>query len=123
MPLGFSDQERAYYRLKHILTAIGDIDGMLGGKGLADLEKDRIARAAYERFLEIICKASRHVTPELKAETPEVRWREIADLGNRLRHAYDRLNLGILWEIYAKGHLATLRVAVERLKWQIEASQ
>jgi uncharacterized protein with HEPN domain len=116
MPSGFSDQERIYHRLKHVLKAIDDIYRMLDGKDITYLENDWIARAAYERLLEIICEASRYVTSDLREKSPEVPWRKMGDLGNRLRHAYDLINLDIIWDIYAKGDLATVRAVALRLR-------
>ena len=68
-------------------------------------------KAALERFLEIVSEASRHIPMELKAASPLIRWRRIADIGNHLRHAYQHVDVDILWGIYAEGELARLRGA------------
>lgn len=67
-------------------------------------------------MLEIICEASRYVAPELREKSPEVPWRKIGDLGNRLRHAYDLINLDIIRDIYAKDELAVLWAVAVRLR-------
>jgi uncharacterized protein with HEPN domain len=37
---------------------------------------------------------------ELAAKlAPQIPWRQIHDLGNQLRHAYDSINVDTLWEI------------------------
>jgi uncharacterized protein with HEPN domain len=41
---------------------------------------------AVERGLEIISEASRHVPPDLQAPETEIPWRQIAAIGNLLRH-------------------------------------
>ena len=56
--------------------------------------------AAFERFLEIISEATRHIPIALKEFRPEIPWRRIADLGNWLRHVYDRVDGPLLWAIY-----------------------
>ncbi|MBB3978993.1 uncharacterized protein with HEPN domain [Rhizobium azooxidifex] len=71
-----------------MLDAIEQIERMLAEKTLEDLNGDRYLRAAYERFLEILSEASRHVPPDLKDAFPDIPWRRIADIGNHLRHAY-----------------------------------
>jgi uncharacterized protein with HEPN domain len=57
--------DRAKYRLRDIANAIDDIDSLLSGKSFSDVQADRFMRAAFERFLEIISEASRHVPDAL----------------------------------------------------------
>ena len=102
-------------RLKDILDAIGQIELLLKDKGPDDLDKDRVLTAAYERFLEIISEASRHIPEIFKVDSPQVPWRGIADIGNWLRHAYHNVDREILWRIYADGKLSELRAVVSRI--------
>src|SRR5690606_10244933 len=62
---------------------------------------DFITGAAFERFLEVVSEASRHVPDEWKQEFgPDIPWREIAGIGNVLRHAYRTVAMRRLWLIY-----------------------
>lgn len=63
-------------------SAIDQINLLLAEKTLADLVGQPALRAAFERFLEIISEASRHVPDRLKADFVDIEWRRIADLGN-----------------------------------------
>jgi uncharacterized protein with HEPN domain len=40
--------------------------------------------------LEIISEASRHIPDDLKELAPDIPWRQIAAIGNLLRHEYQR---------------------------------
>jgi uncharacterized protein with HEPN domain len=104
--------DRTIYRLRDIIDAIGQIDLLLDGKIFEDVQTDRVLRAAFERFLEILSEASRHIPAELKDQAPETPWRRIGDIGNHLRHAYNRVDAEILWNLYANGDLADLRRVV-----------
>lgn len=106
---------RTISRLHDIVDAIEQIDLMLQGKTLSELSDNRVLRAAFERFLEIISEAARHLPDQLKNSQPEISWRRIADLGNHLRHAYHRTDPESLWRIYADGHLRELKAAVVRI--------
>jgi uncharacterized protein with HEPN domain len=87
-------------RLAHIKETIGNIRRLLAGKTIAQVESDVFVRAALERFLEIVSEASRHIPAEWKGESgAAVPWRDIANFGNVLRHAYDHVEVGILWSI------------------------
>lgn len=107
--------DRSSRRLNDILDAIDQIGLLLAERSLADIESDRVVRAAFERFLEIISEASRHIPDDTKARAGGLPWRRIADLGNHLRHAYQKVDAETLWNIHASGELSTLRAAVVRL--------
>ena len=105
--------DRVVFRLRDIIDAVDQIDKLLVEKSFADVFSDRICRAAFERFLEILSEASRHVPTELKDSAPEIPWVNIANIGNHLRHAYHRVDFELLWRIYEDGDLVELRAATE----------
>jgi uncharacterized protein with HEPN domain len=107
-------RERAVSRLTHIKTAIQDIYNLLEGKSLVTLRTEKATRAAFERFLEIISEASRHVPDEWKAAYPTIAWQDVASIGNRFRHAYDDIDPAIIWDIY-KFDLESLEAAVDKM--------
>ena len=91
---------RAYWRATDMQTSISAIRDLLGGKNVGALKSEAATQAAFERFLEKISEASRHIPNDLKEEFSDIPWRQIADLGNFLRHVYDKVDLEILWSIY-----------------------
>jgi uncharacterized protein with HEPN domain len=101
-------------RLEHVLDAIRDIETLLKGVNYDTFEADRIRRLAIERLLEIICEATRHVPPSLKATEPEIPWQKITNFGNQLRHAYHQTDPGIVWSVIHED-LGPLKVFVERV--------
>jgi uncharacterized protein with HEPN domain len=87
---------------------------LLNGKSPSQVDGDLFARAALERFLEIISEASRHLPHAWKADHPEIPWRRIADIGNVMRHAYSAVDLSILWAIYERD-LGPLEAAIDAM--------
>ena len=69
---------------------------------------------AVERGLEIISEATRHVPDDYKALAPEIPWRQIAAIGNLLRHEYQRADTSATWNIVTE-HLPPLAAAISRL--------
>ncbi len=92
--------DRSFYRLADMQKSISEIKSLLANKAMDDLWNDSVVRAAFERFLEVMSEASRHVPDDWKSEFPEIEWRKIADLGNHLRHAYHKTDYEILWRVY-----------------------
>lgn len=104
--------DRTYWRLKDMKAAISDVRALLDGQKIAVLYSDRSTRAAFERFLEILSEASRHIPDDWKSEFSNIPWRQVADLGNFIRHAYHKIDMEILWSIY-ENDLAILEHAVD----------
>lgn len=84
-------------RLGHMLAALDDIAALTERFTISDVRTSSLARAALERFFEVVSEASRHIPDDLKAEAPMVPWRENAALGNVIRHAYDGVDCDQLW--------------------------
>lgn len=79
---------RTEYRLNDVVDAIEQIELLLKHKTFDDVQTDRPLKAAFERFLEILSEAARHIPDRLKNAEPSIPWKRIADIGNHLRHAY-----------------------------------
>lgn len=77
---------------------------------------------AVERGLEIISEASRHVPADLKALAPDIPWRQIAAIGNLLRHEYQRADVAATWNIIDE-HLGPLAGAIDQLIVEAEKQQ
>jgi uncharacterized protein with HEPN domain len=69
--------------------------------------RDGKTRDAVERCLERICEAERRLGGRAADLMPGQPWSDIRGMGNRLRHAYDRLDLDIVWNT-ARDRLPTL---------------
>ncbi len=86
-----------------MLEAVADIRALLDGRTFESMYRDRAVKAAFERYLEILSEASRHVPEGWRMSYgPDLDWRSIGDLGNALRHAYHKVDHLILWEVYER---------------------
>lgn len=107
-------EDRSIWRLRDIKTCISEIRSLLDAKTFEIMRAEPVTRAAFERFLEILSEASRHVPQEWKMEHGDVPWRQVADLGNHLRHAYHRTDAEALWSLY-ENDLGALESAVDAM--------
>lgn len=78
---------------------IDTVAEMIEGRDFAAYRADIQLRLAVERCVEIVSEASRHVPETDKARFPDVPWPEIAAIGNKLRHEYNRVDDVILWRV------------------------
>jgi uncharacterized protein with HEPN domain len=101
-------------RLEHILEAIREIEDFASDKSLQDYLDQAWLRLATQRAIEIISEASRRIPDDLKAKHSEIPWRDIASIGNILRHGYDSLDHAVIWGV-VETHLPPLKAAVEKM--------
>ncbi len=92
-------QSRDGIRVRHMLDASEKIIKFTHGKSRADLEADEELSLALARLIEIIGEAASKVTTETQNVHPEIEWRAIIGTRNILIHAYEAVNLDILWQI------------------------
>jgi uncharacterized protein with HEPN domain len=49
------------------------------------------------RNLEIVGEAVKNLSPQLKANYPEIRWKAISGMRDKLIHEYFGVNLNLVW--------------------------
>jgi uncharacterized protein with HEPN domain len=101
-------------RFQHIARSIAAIEGYWHGKSLWDFEANEPLRAATERHLLIISEAVRHIPQRDKDNHPQIPWRDIAGVGNILRHGYDMIDQQRIWAV-VELELPALKAAIERI--------
>jgi uncharacterized protein with HEPN domain len=101
-------------RLEDILGAIEGLERAAAGRSLEQYRTDWLLRMATERAIEIISEASRHIPPALKDAYPYPHWREVAAIGNVLRHAYHSVNDEIIWSVLNE-HLPPFKIVITRM--------
>ncbi len=84
--------------LKDILDAIASIEEFTSGMDFEDFLKDRKTQFAVVRALEIIGEAAKAIPEDFKKEHPEVPWREMAGMRDKLIHAYFGVDLRVVWK-------------------------
>lgn len=79
-----------------------------------DLDSDLILAAALERFIEVIGEAASKVSADTRATAPQIPWRQIVGMRNRLVHGYASVDHDIVWDVVS-GDLARVIDALEEL--------
>ncbi len=64
-----------------------------------EFKNDELKVLAITRLLEILGEAARRVSQDLRADYPEVEWREIIGARDRIIHGYDSVDLDRVWHI------------------------
>jgi uncharacterized protein with HEPN domain len=76
-------------------------------------DRDERTRDAVERCLERICETAHRLGDRARAIAPDQPWGDIRGMGNRLRHAYDDVELDTIW-LTVTNRLPSLKASAQR---------
>jgi uncharacterized protein with HEPN domain len=107
--------------LSHILDAIKQIESYTAGLSYETFSQDRLIQDGVIRQLEIIGEACRRLSSEFRAQDPDLPWKQIMGLRNRLIHAYFDINLGIIWDI-VQADIPPLKARIRALSDSLDAN-
>ena len=68
------------------------------GRSRADLDADEMLAFALTRTLEIVGEAASQVSRETRAVLPQIPWRAIIGMRNKLIHDYIAVDHDVLWD-------------------------
>jgi len=85
-----------------VLEAIRKISKYTSQKKFETFIKDDMAVDAVVRNLEVIGEAVKHIPEKVKQDYPDVEWREIAGMRDKLTHDYFGVDYELVWKAIAK---------------------
>ena len=86
-------------RLLHMRDAAREAVGFVRNGKREDLDNNRMLTLAVVKEIEIIGEAASRVSAECQAKHPQLMWRQMVGMRNRLTHAYFEVDLDIVWEV------------------------
>jgi len=84
--------------------------------------RNGLMRDAVERCMERVCEAAHRLGERAAELMPNQPWGDIRGMGNRLRHAYDRISLDVIWNA-AYNDLPGLAADARRVLAQLQAGK
>lgn len=87
---------------QHILDAISTIEKFMTNKSYESFRQDRLLQDGIIRELEIIGEASKNFSEEFKSAIPDLPWKDIAGMRDKLIHDYFSVDLEAVWKAATK---------------------
>ena len=97
-----------------ILLAAEDAIAFTSGLDRAAFQASRLHQHAVIRCLEIMGEAANRTSPEFRATHPDIPWRLMTDMRNRLIHGYAEVDLDTVWDVVCN-HLPPLVTALRAI--------
>ena len=88
--------------LKDIWIAMESIEVFIAGMDFEEFQADDKTVSAVIRKLEIIGEAAKHVPEEIWQKYPQVPWREMAGMRDKLIHFYFGVDYSLVWYTVTK---------------------
>jgi uncharacterized protein with HEPN domain len=101
--------------IDYILTQISDAD-------YESFIRNPTLKRAFVRSLEIIGEASKKLPDDIKAIQPDIEWRKVTGMRDRLIHDYFGVDYTIVWDV-ATTKLPDLRAKLQALLDATETRQ
>ena len=99
--------------LKHMIDAMNDIEESIENKTKEDFVKNKDVKDATIRRIEVLGEAAKNISTELKTKHPEVPWKGIIGMRDKLIHHYLGVDLDQVW--------VAVKEDIPKLKRQIQS--
>jgi uncharacterized protein with HEPN domain len=100
-----------------MLEAIDNIKSYTDKMDYGAFERDKKTIDAVVRNLEVIGEAAKNLPEEIRRQYPDVNWKVVAGMRDRLIHEYFGVSIRITWETI-KNDLPSLEATVRKIMRQ-----
>lgn len=108
--------------LKDIINAMDAIERFTKGMELDDLVKDDKTSSAVIRKFEIIGEAVRNIPDWLRGKYPQIQWRRMVGMRDRLIHAYFGVDYELVWEAI-KSEIPKVKPELQKILKEMEREE
>ncbi len=106
--------------IRHMLDEIDYILSRISNVDFDSFVRDETLKRAFVRSIEVIGEASKKLPEDIKAMQPDIEWRKVSGIRDRLIHDYFGIDYTIVWDV-ALNKLPELRVELYHLLKKLQS--
>ena len=106
--------EKLLIYLRDINKAIRSIENFIEGLDYKQFLVDDKTSSAVIRKFEIIGEATKKIPESLRKQHPQVAWKDMAGMRDKLIHAYSEVDLNLVW-LTIHNRLPELKSTIEKI--------
>lgn len=100
--------------VEDILDGMNKAEILLQGVSYSQFEADFRINFAVVRALEIIGEAAKRLPEDLRHQYPNIPWKGMAGMRDRIIHGYDNVDLQIVWDVI-KHDIPQIKPKIEQI--------
>ena len=108
--------------LRHVLSELEFLGKETRGLAFKAFMGDERLTRACARSLEVIGEAVKHLDAELTTQHPDIEWKKLAGLRDKIIHQYFGVNWDIVWDVI-QTKLPGLKAQIEQLLRHCESEE
>jgi len=85
--------------IEDILNSINDIEQFVGKMSFEEFCKDKKTTNAVIRSIEVIGEAAKNIPDSVRDKYPNIPWKRMAGMRDKLIHEYFGVDLEIVWQL------------------------
>lgn len=98
--------------IKDIISAVESIEKFVEGMNLEEFNQDDKTSSAVIRKFEIIGEETKHIPHKIRKKYPEIPWKKITGMRDRLIHAYFGIDYKLVWD--------TVKIEIPEIKLKLQ---
>ncbi|MGB7416666.1 MAG: DUF86 domain-containing protein [Thermosynechococcaceae cyanobacterium] len=81
------------------VTFAKNVTQLIKGSNQETFERDLRTQSAVLYQIAVLGEAVKRLSMEYREQHPEIEWRAIAGMRDKIMHQYDRVDLGLVWQV------------------------